>query len=935
MATNMDSQQVKALWTKYLTQYKGVKQDLVKKIIQALKEGKVVYIIPDGKIHDSAVPGSTKIDLRDGLSQKEAKALGLTAKQADQIAAQGWALTDDKGVQTGDSAKVLDVSELAKFDAAIQKFANANGWSFEEALQAYYADNTKFGRIDTEARKENRVKTEAELLKGLKKVTKADQFTAYLKETLKLQDNNPILANLKAFDFSKAADRQKAIAYIIKLATGSEWSKDFQVNVLKFAEAIQTQYSGQLDLASIKVWAPTAKAYGDVRPAVAPPDAPKAGEPAKQPGTMPPDAPKAAELAEARKKQAEEPIKIAKGLIGKLEKADDTQINFAIAKLESSYGKKTEFKLALQALNSLIEIKKAAIIEKEQAAKALVVQQSKARALAKAIEGRKSESKSILEQAKALQKKYETRGSKKSVKIAGQIKTAIALVEGSINTGKTFKKNLSRLKSFIAIKAAKLENIEKKEAALKMANAKKARTDRDAIFAGVEKKYDGLMKKLQTKSPAPEDQISALEEKMTELKAALIIGGDSFKVVLAELKTELETGQKMLSAATPKPKPEPEKPAVPVVAINTIVPVVRKPAAKPDPVKVFRQASKQLENATSVADIEGALTILRTVPEKEIRFYANVTEAMKKAETAIASLKKDSTSTNEYVKAAAVELQKQALECLRSACSSPSSFGGGSDAQRLDSYLKQIEIIAKIESQNLSLAKAYDAYSKQMPSSGLLDVYVDKILPKLSKGIELQQQAQAAQLKKAADQKKISDHKTALPKLLKKLDATENKELIALGKKLKNSLAKTNAGNLSVYEQLLKQTEADLSQWVNVAQEKMPVQYAIYRLKTDNGIKVLKVAGGIPRFIQGWMKVFDGVELSGKVKVRIKVNKGRIKILKFHMNGFQLSEVTEATDFLAKAVDQKYAKQFLEALLAKVKINGLKNGTYNLPLSFI
>ncbi|MBU1026920.1 MAG: hypothetical protein KKA31_04245 [Candidatus Margulisbacteria bacterium] len=996
--TNADSPAVKpniALWTKYLTQYKSVKKDLVQKIIEALKKGEVVYV-KDGKIVDATTPGVTKIDLRDGLSQKEAKALGLTAKQADQIAAQGWALKGETGVQTDDSAKVLDVSELARFDAAIQEFADANGWSFDEALQAYYANNAKFQRTDTKARKENRVKTEAELLKGLKKVTNADQFTAYLKETLKLQDDNPILANLKAFDFSKAADRQKAIAYIIKLASGSEWSKDFQEKILKFAKAIQTPYKGQLDLASIKAWAPEAKAYGEEEPAVVvetgepekadnagvlnnptkvtpplaeppPPDSkpvegtqaeqplvkvvtPPLAPPAEQPpkassptAVIAPVTPKpvnvaakkadekkaaklakqaAAAAADTRKQEAKQPIETANGLIGKLEKADDDQIKAAITKVESSYGKKAEFETALKELNDLIEAKKAAIIEEEQAAKALAVEQEKAQALTTAIEGRKLNAKPVIEKAGVLQKKYEARGSKKSVEIAGQIKAAIALVEGSITTGKRFKKYLKALQTFV----------EKKEAALNEAvkqDAKKAHGLRKKALESLKKEfeYSDLMKKLEAKMPKTEAQTETINKKLGEVKVALLSGVD-FKVKLGELKAALEAGQAKLdaikqeeAAAEPNLEPKPE-PAV-----------VKRGVPKLEPKEVFSQVWEKLEKATSIADIEAALTILRTIPEKDISFYANVTEAMKKAETAIALIKKYSTSTNEYVRAAAVELQKQALECLMSACTYPSSVAGGSDAEKLDSYLKQIEIIAKIESQNLSPAKAYDAYKKQMPSSYLLDVYIDKILPKLSQVVKEGQAAQAAQLKKQEAQKKIDEHKAALPKLLKKLEATGDQKLIAFGTNLQKTLAKTNSENLSNYEKLLKETEANLNNWVQIAQKKMPIQYAIYRLKTNDNGKILSRANLIVGYIKDWMKVFDNVGLSGSLQLKIKIKNERIENLSCKLNGFKVCERTEATQDMPKAVDQKIAMKFLEALFAKVQIKGLKNGTYKLPLT--
>jgi len=280
-ATAALSPQVKTAWIHFFKKNSGSEQNakLLEARIKAsdtviyVKKGDngVLFLSTEAQAEkDKAI---IKLDLRDGLDSEEAKALGIHIDSGvNKIAAQGWALkAGDEGFQEKtEDVSVLDNEEIVKYDQAIQEFADAKGWTYEQAQAAYYIDKTEFGRQDIKAQKDNCLASEKSLADATKGATTPEQFTAAVKTQLGItDDNNPILLNLALYikdnnlDMSKSEDRAKAIAYIMTNASGSQWGETFQKDTLKLPNPIETKYSGQMDLTSIKAWATTAKEYGN------------------------------------------------------------------------------------------------------------------------------------------------------------------------------------------------------------------------------------------------------------------------------------------------------------------------------------------------------------------------------------------------------------------------------------------------------------------------------------------------------------------------------------------------------------------------------------------------------------------------------------------------------------------------------------------------
>ncbi len=224
------------------------------------------------------------IDLTNGLDQDEAKTLGVDISTGiNRIAAQGWALKKgEEGYQENVAdVSVIDNDEIVKQDAAIQKYADAKGWSFEEAQAYYYTfkNPEDFSRQDLDTQKTNRIASEATLFAAAKEAPNAELFYASVGKQLGIDDKNPIMLNLKQYvekekiDLGTPEGKQKAVAYIMKNASASRCDKDFQTKNLGLNIAIGTQYDGLMDLNSVMAWAPTATAFGTAAQAAAQPTA--------------------------------------------------------------------------------------------------------------------------------------------------------------------------------------------------------------------------------------------------------------------------------------------------------------------------------------------------------------------------------------------------------------------------------------------------------------------------------------------------------------------------------------------------------------------------------------------------------------------------------------------------------------------------------------
>lgn len=275
-ANNLE--QIKSAWNNFF-RVNIAKQntEILNKIVEVLKNNDskqwIIYVKKDvqGKIQlcKQGDTGAIKIDLHDGLSVAEAKTLGIDITRGiNKIAAHGWRLDKEKGIQQGPGAQVIDGNEVVKFDQAIREYASAKGWTFEEAQKAYYSREIQFGRQDLVLQAKNREAAYKTLVEKTKNCKKYDEFIKVIKSEFGIKsEQNPILLNLynlhelKKIGFKDAEQRAKAAALVIKFASASQTSKQFQEEVLGLPAPIKTRYEGQMALPSIIAWAKAAQEY--------------------------------------------------------------------------------------------------------------------------------------------------------------------------------------------------------------------------------------------------------------------------------------------------------------------------------------------------------------------------------------------------------------------------------------------------------------------------------------------------------------------------------------------------------------------------------------------------------------------------------------------------------------------------------------------------
>ncbi|MBI5701490.1 hypothetical protein HZC34_06615 [Candidatus Saganbacteria bacterium] len=218
----------------------------------------------------------TKIDLSDGLSRDELVALGIKPEEIEilGIIGRGWKLKGEKDAQadTDPKSQIIEDSEVAMFDNACREYADAYGWSKFEAQNAYLyppkdPKDPGFVRQDLETLAKNRKSAEAALFEKIKLVKTKDELLKAIKTELSLDDSSPIIRNINHYfdsaqsDISKDDNKKEILTYILKLASGSQWNNNFQLIQLRIRIPIETKYTGDMSLASLKAWAPTAKEF--------------------------------------------------------------------------------------------------------------------------------------------------------------------------------------------------------------------------------------------------------------------------------------------------------------------------------------------------------------------------------------------------------------------------------------------------------------------------------------------------------------------------------------------------------------------------------------------------------------------------------------------------------------------------------------------------
>ncbi|OGC18957.1 hypothetical protein A2310_05965 [candidate division WOR-1 bacterium RIFOXYB2_FULL_37_13] len=114
--------------------------------VYAKTEGDTVIITSSS---DPQPKDSVKVDLSDGLSFEELKALGINPQEIDfiTISARGWKLIGETETQPGTEAEIIDGKEASLASKKVSEYADREGISEETAWKLYFDKEAHLDRV--------------------------------------------------------------------------------------------------------------------------------------------------------------------------------------------------------------------------------------------------------------------------------------------------------------------------------------------------------------------------------------------------------------------------------------------------------------------------------------------------------------------------------------------------------------------------------------------------------------------------------------------------------------------------------------------------------------------------------------------------------------------------------------------------------------------
>jgi tetratricopeptide (TPR) repeat protein len=228
-------------WVRHL-QTRGLSAEAAGRVADTLSQENQGVRYSNG---EEVTEGGVMVDITDGLSQDEATALGLEAERTtDRYIRQGWEADGEAGVETEEQGvNITETDELEAAYAAIARYADAHGITYEQAQRIYF-ESTGFSRQNLREQRETRQATHDSLLgqyEAWKAVDGHDQagaFLTWVKETYGLDDNDPVIQNLQSYIYSEVEaghtpDPAGLLAYLQLNFFASQFqgdSQDIQIN---------------------------------------------------------------------------------------------------------------------------------------------------------------------------------------------------------------------------------------------------------------------------------------------------------------------------------------------------------------------------------------------------------------------------------------------------------------------------------------------------------------------------------------------------------------------------------------------------------------------------------------------------------------------------------------------------------------------------------
>lgn len=237
-----------------------------KTFVYAKQQGEMLFVRLPSEENNSDNSYS-KVDLSDGLSLDEMRALGFSNEKIEalKIVARGMALEDDILDVDNDMSVISDSDDLPKFWQAVKSFSIGNRFTTEQSLYALLVLFT--GKVGKPTRKDHKLRDERlkeieALIYGKCSESKnTEQFLAEASTALGINDpENIVLKNIKGYieanslNMSDPSDKMKAVVFISISVIGSIWPEAFQREELGFKHYLTTSFEGELTFDRIAEW---------------------------------------------------------------------------------------------------------------------------------------------------------------------------------------------------------------------------------------------------------------------------------------------------------------------------------------------------------------------------------------------------------------------------------------------------------------------------------------------------------------------------------------------------------------------------------------------------------------------------------------------------------------------------------------------------------
>lgn len=205
----------------------------------------------DNADNDQVTINGKTINLSDGLSEGEMVDAGIENKGVVEILANGWKVAGDSGIEDD---KSIEIDDLDRGLAAMQRYATAFGITDEQAFQLYSKEDMTFSRKDLERVENNRQEFARHITAGYEGEEPPTGQAAidYLKSTYHLEADDPRIKNLQAYVAApdhQTASLEELAGQLYLMAYGSRLSTDDQTGVLKLTNAIPEDHKFEGDFA--------------------------------------------------------------------------------------------------------------------------------------------------------------------------------------------------------------------------------------------------------------------------------------------------------------------------------------------------------------------------------------------------------------------------------------------------------------------------------------------------------------------------------------------------------------------------------------------------------------------------------------------------------------------------------------------------------------